>query len=233
MEADLVFVGTVVDIYSEWSDPDETEIYTYVTFNDIEIVAGEYQDSELTVRFSGGEIWDFKVLYAGVPQFNLGERNLLFLSGNFTEVCPIVGWIQGNFRIMYDQSVGAQVIHTDDGKPIAGIQEGKIILSRDDILVQGGSPGVPEDPQAQVEVMTGPAIKMTLNDFSQAIRNQRLNQKAQGAVLGYRFPEVKAQGIPVDVMQSGTEVPRDRDKVIGYDKKPQPVQTPMPNLHEN
>ena len=231
-EADVVFVGTVIDIYSEWRDPEQTGIYTYVIFDDLEIIAGDYQDAEMTVRFSGGQVGDIKTEYAGVPRFNLGERNLLFLSGNFIELCPVVGWIQGNFRIMDDKTVGLQVIHTDDGKPIAAIQEGKIVLSRDDSMTQYGSPGVPDEPQAQVKAVTGPPTKMTLHAFSQAVRNQRQLQKAQGAVLGYQVPKAKTQAIPKDVMQPSAERSGEREKVIGYDMAPQPMQTSPPNSHE-
>ena len=231
-EADVVFVGTVIDITSEWADPDKSRIYTYVAFDNLEIIAGDYQNSSLTVRFSGGEMDDVKILYAGVPQFNLGERNLIFLRGNYIELCPVVGWIQGRFRVLYDENVGEHVIHTDDGKPIAGITDSKIVLSRDDTLASYSHPGKPEDSQAQVAAVTGPPAKMTLHAFSQAVRNLRQDLKAQGAVLGYQPPTPTSQAVPSDAMQPGLEQAGEKEKVIGYDKAPQPVQTPTPNTGE-
>jgi len=231
-EADVVFVGTVIDITSEWADPDKSRIYTYVAFDNLEIIAGDYQNSSLTVRFSGGEMDDVKILYAGVPQFNLGERNLIFLSGNYIELCPVVGWIQGRFRVLYDENVGEHVVHTDDGKPIAGITDSKIVLSRDDTLASYSHPGKPEDSQAQVAAVTGPPTKMTLHAFSQAVRNLRQDFKAQGAVLGYQPPTPTSQAVPSDAMQPGLEQAWEKEKVIGYDKAPQPVQTPTPKTDE-
>ena len=76
-EADLVFVGTVEEMYSEWDgEMYRSEIYTYVTFSDLEIISGDHNAGTIQIRISGGDIHGHVIDYPGVPRFHGGERNL-------------------------------------------------------------------------------------------------------------------------------------------------------------
>ena len=115
-EADVVFAGTVTDIYSEWDgEAYHSKIHTYVTFTDLKIIAGDYTDRSIEVRLLGGEIDDIGVEYSGVPKFRLGDKNIIFLSGNFKALCPIVGWSQGIYRVVTDLDTGEEILFSHDG----------------------------------------------------------------------------------------------------------------------
>ena len=113
-EADLIFAGTVTDIHSDWANDEESDIYTYVTFADLEIISGEHTESFIIIRLSGGTHDGRTVIFLGMPEFELGDRDLIFLSGNFVEMCPIVGWGQGYFQVKYDEKLGEYLIQTSE-----------------------------------------------------------------------------------------------------------------------
>jgi hypothetical protein len=97
-EADLVFVGTVTGVASRWSDPATQSIETLVTFGDLTWLRGTVQTT-VTLRFGGGEMDGLREEFAGVPQFSVGERRVIFAhEGTF--VSPIVGFDQGALRVV-------------------------------------------------------------------------------------------------------------------------------------
>ena len=101
-KSDHVVIADVADISAEIT-PDETKIYTYVTLESvIPIVGPEILDGTMTLRFSGGHVGQYHSSYLGMPEFEVGERLMLFVHLNGTAMCPIVGWTQGCFRVEDD-----------------------------------------------------------------------------------------------------------------------------------
>src|SRR5438128_9648992 len=76
-EADLVFIGTVSQVTSQWSDPEVKAIETLVTFSNVEPLWGN-DASDVTLRFGGGQVGDLHEEVAGMPHFLAGERVLIF-----------------------------------------------------------------------------------------------------------------------------------------------------------
>jgi hypothetical protein len=106
-EADMIFVGTVTDLESRWADSSRQAIETLVTFSDLTWIYGTPR-SAVTLRFSGGEIDGLHEEIAGLPQFERGERRVIFArDGRY--VSPIVGFDQGALRVV-DAVAGPAVI---------------------------------------------------------------------------------------------------------------------------
>lgn len=97
-EADLVFVGTVVDVRSEWSDERKQAIETRVVFSDLLALLG-VDGGEVELRFGGGEMEGIREEIAGVPRFAVGERMVIFARSE-RSVSPIVGFHQGCFTVV-------------------------------------------------------------------------------------------------------------------------------------
>lgn len=224
-EADIVFVGTVTNIHSEWSDQEKTGIYTYITFSNLEIIIGDFQDTTLIIRISGGQVDDRKILYLGIPQFEVGKRDLIFLSGNFVELCPIVGWVQGRFRVVFDETVMADLVLTNDRKPIEEIRNNKIILSRGTEDIKS-SPGIPGNPKVQVRDMQGSSQKMTASSFINAIKKLRTSLEISGEVVGYQPQHTTNVTIPLDALTTQDPEIAGEEKVIDYDEVPKKVKSP-------
>lgn len=106
-ESELVFEGEVLAIDSRESDiasPDDVALpHTFVTLRlDHVLVGTQAAGSTITLRFIGGPTsnGDRVLRVSGVPQFRIGERNLLFVRDNGATMCPLVGWEDGRFRVV-------------------------------------------------------------------------------------------------------------------------------------
>lgn len=107
-EADGIVVGTVQQIESLYGPNDL--IYTFITFNQLEVLNGEYPQNELLIRIDGGQVGDIGQEIAGTPEFNLRDRVVLFLKGNGSFMVPFVGWGQGVFQIIQNPTMGAEIV---------------------------------------------------------------------------------------------------------------------------
>src|SRR5262245_43894094 len=107
-EAELIFEGVVTAVEYRVSDvatPDHVALpHTFVTFEIAQTLkGGAVPAHSITLRFQGGP--DGKgnaMMVSGVPLFDVGNRDVLFVRGNGAELCPLVGWDQGRFRVIGD-----------------------------------------------------------------------------------------------------------------------------------
>jgi hypothetical protein len=99
--ADWVLIGTVAQVISAVEAQGE-RIYTYVTLADLEMIKGEWHDTEYVLRVSGGVVDQRRESYPGLPQFEVGKRYVLFIQGNFSALFPVVGLHQGVYRVEWD-----------------------------------------------------------------------------------------------------------------------------------
>ena len=119
-EADTIVVGTVTAIATEQEN--ETPI-TLVTFSDLDILKGDPHQEELTVQMLGGPAPDgMRLQIAGVPEFHLGDRMVVFVVGNETQAVPFVGMWQGVYRVVQDAEAG-DTMATHTGRPLTSLPQ--------------------------------------------------------------------------------------------------------------
>ncbi|MBZ3936290.1 hypothetical protein [Methanimicrococcus blatticola] len=88
--SDLIVVGTVSDKYALWGTEDgqkppryalcDAGIYTYYSFNEFEILKGSAET--LCVRTPGGTVDGYTYHVSTVPEFEIGDSVLMFLTEN-------------------------------------------------------------------------------------------------------------------------------------------------------
>jgi hypothetical protein len=133
-EAELIFEGVVTAVEYRLSDvatPDHVALpHTFVTLAIEQTFKGEAATgSSLTLRLQGGfDGQDRALLIPGVPLFDVGERAILFVRGNGTELCPLVGWEQGRFRLVE----GA--VYTEHGQELWATSRGDLIRGPQHVL---------------------------------------------------------------------------------------------------
>jgi hypothetical protein len=124
-EAELVFEGTVTKIDYALSDGSEAEDaklpHTFVTYSVAGAVKGRAMEQKsITLRFLGGPTPDGRIfVVSNSPQFEVGQRDVLFVRGNGTSDCPLVDCNKGRFRVINNQMFtddGAEVLQTPDGR---------------------------------------------------------------------------------------------------------------------
>ena len=113
--ADLILVGTVSEVHSEFAAGglDQNTIFSYVSFNDLQVVKGQAAGEPYVLRVPGGVVGRFAQDYPGVPTFQTGRRYLVFIRGNHHDFFPVVGINQGVFRIL-SNAQGQQIVIRDD-----------------------------------------------------------------------------------------------------------------------
>jgi hypothetical protein len=122
-DAEEVFVGQVVDQRSAWEESRSgRSIVTLVTFRVERVLKGSPR-IQATVEFLGGTIGDDTMRVAGVPQFRIGDRDVLFLSGVIRPVSPVVGVMQGRFRVIRDPERGIDTVRSFGGEAIASLDD--------------------------------------------------------------------------------------------------------------
>lgn len=120
-ESDFVFRGRVKSV--EYRKADDGIPHSFVTYEVQEAFRGQVQSrkTEITLRFIGGPIGNGTFLaVSGVPNFNPGDQDILFVQGNGILECPLVNCEEGRFRIK-DGGV-----FSSRGRPIAGVKNGKV-----------------------------------------------------------------------------------------------------------
>ena len=212
-KAEQIFIGWVEEIRSEFND-DETQIYTYATFQVLETIEGtEPQDSAYTIRLTGGQVGDKHLVIVGMPEFEIGEMVLLFVHLNNRAMCPIVGWSQGYYRI---DGQGPQMVVTDYcHNPIVGVDDAGVLMRADSpAMAQRGyaSPGVSVEEEGNAGTLVvnqyNSLPAMNLEDFAAVIRNKR-------ASFGYEPEAVSDQDSHVsDQNSQRTSIPVDFNEFL-------------------
>jgi hypothetical protein len=158
LRAESVVVGRVVSTRSAWVDSRSgRSIVTDVTVAIEQTIKGpEY--AQRSYQFLGGTVGDDTLRVDGMPQFAVGDRDVLFINEAGQPASPLVGFMYGRFRIMRDPRTGADMVRTYDGRPLAGTED------------VGNA-----KPPARV----APTRTLTLADFVGAIRDKARIQ-AQG-----------------------------------------------------
>lgn len=159
-EAEIIAVGSVTAIAAEWA-ADREAPFTLVTFSNLDILKGAAAPP-LTLRFLGGPTPDGTILQiAGVPQFTIGERNVLFVAGNDHYAVPLVGIWQGVYRVVFDSTRGVDTIQTHAGQPLTTLPPGP----------PGGQQALSDDSITS-GLSASPQDGMSLETFSQFIQQE-------------------------------------------------------------
>lgn len=161
-DAEVIAIGTVTAIETEWN-ADKKAPFTLVTFSDLEVLKGDESQTEITLHFLGGPTPDGLVMQiAGVPQFSVGERNVVFSVGNQYQAVPLVGMWQGVYRVVFDAERGVETIHNYAGQPVTTLPTGEGGILHDEApIVQGQK--------------DQPSTAMPLDTFTQMIERELRN----------------------------------------------------------
>ncbi len=121
-DAEAVVHGTVSSVQYRQSTGDERVPYTFVTYKIGDALRGRVDGDSLTLRFVGGSDGQGRFLtVSGVPQFSVGDEDLLLVRDNGGSDCPLVGCEDGRLRIYRGHVYGAH------GQAVVGIDKGRLL----------------------------------------------------------------------------------------------------------
>lgn len=172
--ADLVVEGWVAQVAAR---EEATGIFTYVTLEGLRVVHGRHASPTLELRFAGGEVAGAGERIVGMPSFAVGERVLLFVRGNGSQLCPLVGWHQGRFNVVTDPATGAEFLTDGRGHPVVEVddREGVRYGARADAPPPTAFAGVPDNAPATPRGLAARAASapMGLDAFLNEVRRLR------------------------------------------------------------
>jgi hypothetical protein len=117
--AGLIADATVRSVNSYWATPSGAQtLRTKVTFTVNQALKGD-PGSTFTLEFLGGTVGEQSLTVEGVPQFQTGERYIIFSeSPDKAVVCPILGLDQGALRVIHDQESNVDRVFRHWGQPV-------------------------------------------------------------------------------------------------------------------
>ena len=138
-EAQVIVRAKVTQVACVWVDtPQGRVIKTNVTLTVAKVIKGS-ADKEMTLQFLGGEIDDQVMRVAGMPQFAVGQTDIVFVTGNGVKFCPLVGMMHGRYRVKVDAATQREFIARDDGVPLEDVSEVQLQQNVSSIVTRGKS----------------------------------------------------------------------------------------------
>ena len=156
-EADCVVRGTVtaVEVRSV-ATPRGSAIRTFVTLAVAECAKGT-APQQLTLTLAGGKLGAKSSVITGMPQFQVGDREILFVQGNGRQFCPLVALDHGRYRVLSDPATSRDYVARDNGVPLTTTSEVSLPLL---------------DPSRIAAVVRTPAAALAPADFLALVRTQ-------------------------------------------------------------
>lgn len=97
-------------------------IFTYVTFVTRSAITGAVP-GEFTLEFLGGTVGEQSMTVVGMPQFFVGQRDVVFVEKTTGQICPLVTLGHGRYRVYTDASSPTPLIARDNGVPLEDVSE--------------------------------------------------------------------------------------------------------------
>jgi hypothetical protein len=116
--AERIFLGQVINVRPTWQTSSQGKhIVSVVTFKVERVLKGQI-GPEIQLEFLGGDIGGLVMEVVGMPQFRVGDRDVLFLSATPRAVSPLVGFYHGRFRVADDRANRTTRVLTHAGQPV-------------------------------------------------------------------------------------------------------------------
>jgi hypothetical protein len=119
-QAEIIADVTVTAVESYWASPvGGNAIHTHVTFSlNAPPIKGQVT-SPFVLDFLGGLVGNRKMRIPGMPEFQVGDRLILFSYGpDKTFVSPLIGFDQGALRVVRDQLNNVDRVYRWWGQPV-------------------------------------------------------------------------------------------------------------------
>lgn len=123
-EAEAIYRGSVTASEARRvAAPDGTSVIkTFVTFAVDRVLKGTARD-QVVLEFLGGTVGDETLTISGVPTFNLGDREIVFVRRNGQVFCPLVGVMHGRYRVLRDEGERRDFVARENRAPLTEVAD--------------------------------------------------------------------------------------------------------------
>ena len=131
-EADAIYRGRVTSVQPrrvERLDGNGSVIKTFVTVTINKVLKGPAQ-KEIVLEFLGGTIGDESMTVSGMPKFNPGADEFVFVQKNGVQFCPLVAVMHGRYKVLRDEAAAREFVARDNGAPLTDVAEVELPMSQ-------------------------------------------------------------------------------------------------------
>jgi hypothetical protein len=96
-------------------------IKTFVTYDVAKSLKGS-PSKQITLAFLGGQVGDLRLDVPGMPTFQVGAEDYLFISAK-PSFCPLVGAMHGRYHILTAQKPGRPYVARDDRGALVDVRD--------------------------------------------------------------------------------------------------------------
>jgi len=122
-ESSTIVRGTVKEIKVQKVSGARGElIKTFVTFHVSSALKGAQVNEEVTLSFLGGQVGEERMEVPGMPSFNVGTEDYLFVSAK-RGFCPLVGTMHGRYRLVTPQKENRPYVAREDHTPLVRVSD--------------------------------------------------------------------------------------------------------------
>lgn len=123
-EAESIYRGQVTAVQSRRvaSPTGASIIKTFVTFAVERTLKGSAQP-EVELEFLGGTVGEDSLEVAGVPQFTVGQREIVFVQKNGRQFCPLVRVMHGRYHVERESATGRDFVSRDNRELLTDVSE--------------------------------------------------------------------------------------------------------------
>lgn len=122
-EAETVVRGVVTEVRAEEFDsPQGKGVRTLVTLRVERALKGTPGES-VTLSILGGTVGKRTLKVVGLPQFQVGQRQIVFFANNGRVLCPLIGAGHGRYHVMTDAATQREYVMRDNQVPLTSTDE--------------------------------------------------------------------------------------------------------------
>lgn len=134
--AEAIVRATVTEVRAEEFDsPQGRGIRTLVTLRVDRTLKGATSGT-VTLTLLGGTAGGRTLRIAGMPQFHVDDRQILFITGNGRVLCPLVGITHGRYHVRADPATGRDYVARDNGVPLTSEDEVVLPLAAGGVVMR-------------------------------------------------------------------------------------------------
>jgi len=122
-ESDYIVHAVVKSVTSEWREKQgHRHIFTLVELDVREVISGS-PPQPLILEILGGRVGDEEMVVSGVPRFQVGDEDILFIQGNGQNICPLFAIMHGRYPILKEKDTGREYVARSNTVPLQDTAE--------------------------------------------------------------------------------------------------------------
>jgi len=121
--SDVIVRGVVTDVRAEEFDsPQGRGVHTLVTLQVERALKGSPGET-VTLSLLGGKAGRRTLRVVGMPEFHVGDREIVFFARNGEVICPLIAAGHGRYHVRHDAATNRDFIARDNGTPLVSTDE--------------------------------------------------------------------------------------------------------------